>query len=137
MSIRYEPNDDQLIAGVYLALVERVWPGSYDRPLVQDALRRTINVTAWDGERLIGCVRLLTDGYFFGTVPEILVDPAYQRQGIGRRLLEIAWEQSPTSLFLGAQPGNEGFFEKLGFQRSMASFVKKKPRPRSGAGNGA
>jgi hypothetical protein len=28
---------------------------------------------------------VLTDGYFLATVPEILVDPAYRRHGIGRQ----------------------------------------------------
>ena len=77
----------------------------------------------------MGGVRILSDGYFFGTIPELMVDPAYQRKGIGRRLMELAWEHSPTSLFLGAQPGNEGFFEKPGYERSMASYVKRKTRP--------
>ena len=44
--------------------------------------------------------------------------------------MELAWEHSPTSLFLGAQPGNEGFFEKLGYEKSMASYVKRKPPPK-------
>ena len=78
---------------------------------------------------LMGEGNPLTDGYFFGTVPELMVDPDHQRQGIGRRLMELAWENSPTSLFFGAQPGNEAFFEKLGYERSLASFARRKPRP--------
>ena len=30
---------------------------------------------------MVGSVRVLTDGCFFATIPEILVDPAYQRGG--------------------------------------------------------
>jgi GNAT superfamily N-acetyltransferase len=80
------------------------------------------------GKRLVGVVRILSDGYFFGTIPEILVDPEYQGRGIGRRLMEMAWEVSPTSLFFGAQPGNGGFFEKVGYARGMASYTRTKPR---------
>lgn len=47
-------------------------------------------MTARDGERLIGCLRILTDGCFFGTITELLVLPAYQKQGIGSRLLGLA-----------------------------------------------
>jgi hypothetical protein len=42
--------------------------------------------------------------------------------------MELAWEASPTSLFLGAQPGNESFFEKLGYTKGIQSFQKKKER---------
>jgi hypothetical protein len=30
---------------------------------------------------------------------------------------------------LGAQPGNEPFFEKLGWERSIVSYARHKPRP--------
>ena len=130
MDIHFKTDDSELPAAIFLDLAQRVWPRDYNAELAQQALSRTLNITAWHGERLIGWVRILTDGYFFGTIPEILVDPAYQGQGIGRRLMDLAWENSPTSLFFGAQPGNELFFEKLGYERSMISYVKRKLRPK-------
>jgi GNAT superfamily N-acetyltransferase len=133
MRIDYAEEPD-LPADDFLGLAQRVWPGDYAPEAAQAALGRTINLTARAGGALIGCVRILTDGYFFGTVPEILVDPDYQGQGIGRALMERAWERSPTGLFFGAQPGNEPFFEKLGYERSMASYSRRKPRPDTGGG---
>ncbi len=130
MTIRFHVDDSDLATADFLTLAQRVWPGEYAPQLVQAALSRTINITAWDGGQLVGCVRILTDGYFFSTIPEILVDPAYQGQGIGRQLMEFAWERAPTGFFFGAQPGNEGFFEKLGYERSLRSYAKRKPRPR-------
>lgn len=128
MSLYFRAPDPELAATDFLALAQRVWPDDYEPKAVQDALRHTINITAWADHHLIGCARILTDGYFFGTIPEIMVDPAYQGQGIGRRLMELAWEHSPTGLFFGAQPGNEGFFEKLGYERSFVSYARRKPR---------
>ena len=125
---------EELSAEAFLELAMRVWPGDYDPRQVQESLRRTINITAWSGGRLVGAVRILSDGYLFGTVPEILVDPEYQGQGIGRSLMDLAWERSPTSLFLGAQPGKEGFFEKVGFERRLTSFIRRKPRRVEGTG---
>src|ERR1700722_985016 len=128
METVYNADDRQLGAGVFLELVQRVWPGRYDRERVQEALHRTINITAVQDGKLVGCVRILSDGYFFGTVPEILVDPDFQGRGIGRRLMEMVWEASPTGLFLGSQPGNEGFFERLGYEKGLQSYQRKKPR---------
>jgi ribosomal protein S18 acetylase RimI-like enzyme len=128
--IKYITHDKSLSAEVFLSLVNNVWPGEYKESFAFEALQRTINITAWEKGRLIGCVRILSDGYFFGTISEILVLPDYQNKGIGKRLMQLAWEASPTSLFFGAQPGKESFFEKLSYTRGIQSYQKKKERRR-------
>ena len=72
---------------------------------------------------LVGCLRILTDGYYFGTITELLVLPSYQKQGIGSHLLQLAREHTPTMLYFGAQPGLEPFYEKNGCQRSLTSYL--------------
>jgi len=128
MKITYIKDDENLSAKEFLELVQKIWPGEYSLEYTQKALKKTINITAWYKEELVGCVRILTDGYFFGTIPDILVAPDFQSQEIGTKLMEMAWDVSPTSLFFGAQPGNEIFFEKLGYKKSMQSYSKTKPR---------
>lgn len=76
----------------------------------------------------VGCLRILTDGYFFGTITELLVLPEYQKHGIGSRLLQLAKEASPTMLYFGAQPGVEPFYEKNGCEKSLQSFIIEKSR---------
>lgn len=108
----------------FLALARRVWPREYDEAPAKEALQRTMNIGAWDGGRLVGAVRVLTDGYFFATIPEILVDPEYQRRGIGRELMHRAVALAPRNkLFFGAQPQSVGFFERLGCARGPVGFV--------------
>ncbi|WP_281249443.1 GNAT family N-acetyltransferase [Fictibacillus arsenicus] len=121
-------NDNSLTAEVFLLLVNGVWQGDYNETLTHIALQKTMNITAWQNDRLVGCVRILTDGYFFGTISEILVLPEFQKMRIGKQLMELAWEASPTSLFLGAQPGKEPFFEKLDYTKGIQSYQKKKER---------
>ena len=82
--MEYRYDDRTLDAGTFLALVQQVWPGEYDAEKTRAALARTINITAWDGGRLAGCLRILTDGCYFGTITELLVIPACRRQGVGR-----------------------------------------------------
>ena len=126
--IQYKTNNRALDPAAFIAMANQVWPGQYHAQYTKEALARTVNITAWDGEALVGCVRMLTDGYFFSTVTEILVLPEYRGQGIGKTLMELAFEASPTSLFFGAQPEAEGFYEKLGYEKSLQSFNKKKAR---------
>lgn len=68
----------------------------YDMERTQAALSKTLNITAYDSARLVGCLRILTDGYFFGTITELLVLPEYQKQGVGSKLLELAKENTLT-----------------------------------------
>ena len=93
---------------------------------MQVALSKTINITAYDGNVLVGCLRILSDGYYFGTITELLVLPEYQQQGIGSKLLQLAKDNTPTMLYFGAQPGIEAFYEKNGCQKSLQSYVIEK-----------
>lgn len=129
--IHFHSNDSLLQVDEFLELANKVWPNSYDIESTQQALTHTINATARQSEKLIGCARLLTDGYFFAVVTEILVDPEFQLIGVGKRLLDALYQESPCSIFLDAQVGNEGFFEKCGYQQRLTSYTKYKPRRES------
>lgn len=129
--MEYRANDCGLQASAFIPFVNQIWPGDYDMEKTQAALSRTINVTAYDGEQLVGCLRILSDGYYFGTITELLVLPAYQRRGIGSRLLQLARENSPTMLYFGAQPEAETFYEKNGCEKGLPSYVIKKKRRES------
>ena len=124
----YRVDDKQLDAPVFLAFVNQIWPGSYDAERTQNALSRTLNITAYDGEKLVGCLRILSDGYYFGTITELLVLPEYQNQGVGSRLLQLAKANTPTMLYFGSQPGAEGFYEKNGCSKGMQSYTIEKKR---------
>ena len=124
----YRVDDTFLTAEVFLSLVNRVWPGNYDLDRTRSALSKTLNITAYDGNELVGCLRILSDGYYFGTITELLVLPEYQRQGVGSRLIRLAKENTPTMLFFGSQPGAEEFYEKNGCREGFRSYVIEKKR---------
>ena len=92
--MEYRVDDRSLSGETFLDFVQQVWPGAYNLEQTRAALSKTMNFTAWDGGQLAGCLRVLTDGCFFGTITELLVLPAYQRQGIGSRLLRLAAAQA-------------------------------------------
>ena len=122
IDVEYRVDDRSLRPEPFLAFVNQVWPGEYDEQKTGQALAKTLNITAYEGERLVGCLRILSDGYYFGTITELLVLPEYQKRGIGSGLLQLARENAPTLLYFGAQPGLEPFYEKNGCRRSLTSF---------------
>lgn len=73
-------------------------------------------VTARDGPRLVGVSRALTDFAYCCYLSDLAVDSAYQRRGIGKRLIEEtrvrAGEQA--TLILIAAPAAETYYPRIG-----------------------
>lgn len=94
-------------------------------PVEQDAgrLQRAYdesNVTAFahDGARLIGAVRGMSDRTYFAVICDLVVDPDYQKQGVGRALMEtVLADIGAAKVMLASVPGQQGFYRKLGFLR--------------------
>ena len=94
----YKVDDKNLDASMFISFVNQVWQGDYDMEQTRQALSKTLNITAYDNKKLVGCLRILSDGYYFGTITELLVLPQYQKQGIGSKLLQLAKDNTPTML---------------------------------------
>ncbi len=74
---------------------------------------------AMDGDKLAGILRVVGDGHSIVYVQDLLVRPAYQRQGIGRKLLQLLLEQYGNVyqmvLLTEETVKNCAFYESLGF----------------------
>ncbi|MBQ3796740.1 MAG: GNAT family N-acetyltransferase [Butyrivibrio sp.] len=84
--------------------------------------------------KAIGVVRLLWDGGYIAFLSDVIVDPEYQGQGIGRMLVEtcidrIKADAKPgykVKMCLMAAKGKEPFYKKFGFD--------ERPNEKLGAG---
>jgi ribosomal protein S18 acetylase RimI-like enzyme len=96
-----------------------------DPARLRQAMMLTTNYGAWDGNRLVGALRVLSDGYEWTVVTDIIVDPAYRRRGIGRELMNRAASKA-AGRFAVAQvpPGTEGFFRRLEALPAYDGFVR-------------
>ncbi|HEM4282733.1 GNAT family N-acetyltransferase [Streptococcus suis] len=119
--ITYRQNP-QLDFQAVLEIYESVgWTNYTDRPtMLQKALEHSLLVlAAFDGDRLVGLLRAVGDGYSIIFIQDILVLPAYQRQGIGRNLLEqaIAYFSGIYQLHLLTDNTEKtrSFYEAIGF----------------------
>ena len=82
-------------------------------------------ITAWDDDRLIGIARTLTDFGYVAYLADLAVDASYQRQGIGRRLIELTQGLLDDTAFitlLAAPKANE-YYERLGFEHNERAWV--------------
>ena len=90
-----------------------------DLPRLEKMLRQAdVIVTARDGGQLVGISRAITDFAYCCYLSDLAVDAAYQRQGIGKRLIEetrIRAGESAT-LQLVAAPAAEDYYPRIGMQ---------------------
>lgn len=98
-----------------------------DRPDIFRSMldHANLTITAWDGERLIGIARTLTDFGYVAYLADLAVDLDYQRQGIGRSLVaETRQRLEPTCMIvlLSAPKANE-YYPKIGFEHHPRAWV--------------
>jgi GNAT superfamily N-acetyltransferase len=77
-------------------------------------------LTAWCGDRLVGCVRVLSDFVFRAVLCDVIVDPDYRGQGIGRLLVERVTEHprlARVQKFTLLTASARSFYERLGWRR--------------------
>ncbi len=94
------------------------WSSGHYPDRLAAAMKRYGSVfTAWDGDKLVGLISAMDDGGMTAYIHYMLVDPAYQGQGIGAALLEKAKEHYKDYLrvLLVAYDEEKGFYEHCGF----------------------
>ena len=101
-------------------------PGRLDRMLRQADLI----VTARDGKRLVGISRAITDFSYCCYLSDLAVDVAYQRQGIGKRLIAETHKSAGelTSLILVAAPKAESYYRRIGMKQRPSCWTLPKTR---------
>ncbi len=76
-------------------------------------------VSAWDGDRLVGLVRVLDDSELVAYMHYVLVHPEYHGQGIASHMIELVKEKYKDYLYIEVMPEerkNASFYEKHGFK---------------------
>ncbi|MFZ2907365.1 MAG: GNAT family N-acetyltransferase [Cyclobacteriaceae bacterium] len=87
-----------------------------------------IIVTAWADEKLVGVSRALSDFGYCCYLSDLAVDVAYQKQGIGKRLIHETHAVSGmnTTLILLAAPKAADYYPKINMERFTDCFLIRK-----------
>ncbi len=102
------------------------WGASRSPEALAQMLAQTrVCLGVWDGERLIGFARAVTDDCYRAFVEDVIVDAAYRGQGIGaemmRRLLErLAHVEEIT---LNCHDDLIPFYQRFGFERAGLAYM--------------
>jgi predicted N-acetyltransferase YhbS len=131
MTIRYR-DDAPLTVPVAIDLYNRSTLGGrrpVHRPDIFAGMLENANltVTAWDGGRLIGISRSLTDFTYVAYLADLAVDAEYQNRGIGRQLIaETRARLKPECMIvLLAAPQANDYYPKVGFEHHPRAWMLK------------
>ena len=120
MAISYTEEKTFIQADIQELFLSVGWvSGQYPSRLYKALMNSSTVVTAWDGNQLVGLVRLLDDSEMVACMHYVLVRPDYQGQGIAGRLIEMVKEKYKDYLYIEIMPEesrNAAFYERHGFQ---------------------
>lgn len=124
-----EIKEERLSAAEYIDFLKRTDLGSqypaerFEARIPKLLASASLSLAARNGEGLlVGVLLGLTDFAYWLFVTDLGVDRAYERQGIGSRLMKTAHElaggERDIAVYLVANENAIPFYEKLGMERS-------------------
>ena len=109
------------LAELFLAVE---WSSGHYPEQLAAAMRNFKTVfSAWDGDRLVGLICAMDDGVMNAYVHYLLVHPAYQRQGVGKRLTEMVKDvyKDYLRVVVVAYDKERRFYESCGFAAAQGA----------------
>lgn len=84
-----------------------------------------LTITAWDGAKLVGIARALTDFCYCCYLSDLAVANAYQNRGIGKELIRVTQEHvgEPTTILLLAAATAKEYYGHIGFTKNDDCWV--------------
>ncbi|MCR4646759.1 MAG: GNAT family N-acetyltransferase [Oscillospiraceae bacterium] len=130
----YTIRRNALTAEEFISLWESVWGQAPTPEQTRLAMEHTLfRVSVYDGEQVIAMARMIGDMGLCYYIKDVVVRPEYQKQGLGRLLIEelLAFVNANgitgTSVFveLCAMPDKMPFYAQFGFAANEAQRMKQ------------
>ena len=105
------------------------WPERQE-PEIAEIFQADLAVGAWDGERLVGFARVVSDHRFRAFIEDVVVHSDYRQSGVGSRLVATLVE-SPDhieTITLFCEPDLVPFYERRGFKARRSQVVLHRRR---------
>lgn len=114
-------------ADVQPLLAQTDWANTRTPEQLQHLLAHSVCAGAWDGERLVGFARAVTDDLFRAFVEDVVVDEAYRAQGVGAALMGVLLKrlEHVQEIALTCIEARAAFYERLGFTRHTQPCMRR------------
>ena len=84
-----------------------------------------LTITAWDGEHFVGIGRALTDFSFCCYLSDLAVTKEYQKQGIGRAIVDVIESVlgPKVMILLLSAPEAMSYYPHVGFEKADNAWI--------------
>lgn len=92
--------------------------GNYPKRLCKALMNSSTVLTVWDGDFLVGLIRVLDDTEMLAQIHYVLVHPDYQRKEIASKMIGYIKEKYKDFMYLEVMPEDKNnmlFYKKNGF----------------------
>ena len=127
MSITYHidkiPATEQIIEVYNSSTINR--PTADKERIAKMYANSNLVITAWDGDKLVGVARSLTDFCYCCYLSDLAVRLDYQKLGIGKKLIELTKQKigDQTTLILLSAPSAMEYYPKIGLDCINNGFI--------------
>ncbi|MBL8130897.1 MAG: GNAT family N-acetyltransferase [Anaerolineae bacterium] len=125
-SVRCVFTKDLVPADVARLFAQTGWTRTRTEEQISQMLIATpLVLAAFDGDRLIGIARVLTDDLFRAYVEDVIVDESCRGRGIGKQIMEALMERLAhvEEITFNCEEHLIPFYEQFGFERFSMTFM--------------
>jgi GNAT superfamily N-acetyltransferase len=113
------------------------WAAERTRQHVRRALEHSHPViTAWDGARMVGFTRVISDRTYRATIWDVIVAESHRKRGIGRGMMRRVLDHpdlASVSMFVLLTKDKHRFYEMFGFRTNREVCMMLRRTPAGGA----
>ncbi|RAJ37084.1 GNAT family N-acetyltransferase [Pedobacter cryoconitis] len=100
------------------------------RTRIEDEIASAFRKSTWTlfvyhEDQIIAFGRVVGDGRYYAVMADIVVDPDFQGNGLGKKIINMLNGQLDNYHFvnLTAAPGKGDFYQKLGWKKQTTSYI--------------
>lgn len=101
------------------------WNRRYPKEIKEAFEKSSHTVFVFDNDLIIGFGRTVDDGKYYAMLADIVIDPAYQKRGLGKSVVNILKEAVLGYHFitLTASPAKSAFYRNIGWSKQSSSYI--------------
>jgi len=124
--IKYQTNLDDITSDLLDGFFVD-WPNPPNQKTFFKLLKKSYKIVlAKDNERVVGFISAISDGVLSAYIPLLEVLPEYQKQGIGKILMQMMIEQLKDLYMVDLLCDQEliSYYEKIGMTKSYGAMLR-------------